>query len=261
MDPSTLYLWKRRTLYVGGEQFSLREINSAASILLVALDQDLEVRIDQSPDSCVSRSVLVPAGTAASGEAKGRVACLFLDPFLDQDLHPLQRLMTQQIGPVFYDSCIESQQVQAFQCILQEQLDPGSAYRLLCDRVLPVCGQIPSRPSVDQRVAKVIDMLKAEHGINVSNKVLAERVGVSSSQLQRLFKVATGIPIRRYRLWHRLFEASVLIGLGRSLTDAAVEAGFSDSSHFTHTYYSMLGLKPSAIMRGKSRTRILVGGD
>lgn len=260
MDSSRLYLWKRRTLYLGGDQFSLQDINSAASILLVALDQCLEICIDQPPYRCISRSVLVPAGTTVSGEVKGRVACLFLDPLLDQDLHPLQNLMTRKMGPVFYDSSIESQQIQAFRRILQEQLEPVTAYRLLCKEVLSSCGQMPE-DLADQRVVQVIDILKAEHGINISNKILAERVGVSSSQLQRIFKEATGIPIRRYRLWHRLFVAFGLIALGRSFTDAAVEAGFSDSSHFTHANHNMLGLKPSAVLRGEHRARILVGGD
>ena len=47
---------------------------------------------------------------------------------------------------------------------------------------------------------------------------------------------------------------------GQTLTDAALEAGFSDSSHFNHVFRSMLGLKPSDVLNRKEHMKIFVGG-
>ena len=102
-------------------------------------------------------------------------------------------------------------------------------------------------------------MIRADPADNISNDELAARVGLSGARLQRLFKESTGIPIRRYRLWHRLFVTSSMMAMGSTLTDAALAAGFSDSSHLTHVFRSMLGMKPSMVLRRSRDMRILVG--
>ena len=73
-------------------------------------------------------------------------------------------------------------------------------------------------------------------------------VGLSVPRLRQLCKQQVGVPIRRYRQWHRLFVTATGVSRGLSLTDAALAAGFSDSSHFHHAFYNILGMKPSAIL-------------
>ena len=87
---------------------------------------------------------------------------------------------------------------------------------------------------------------------------MAKRISVSEVTLQRLFKATTGIPIRRFRLWRRLFVAATLLALGRSITEAALEAGFSDASHFNHVSRDMLGMTPTFIIRRTENMTIFV---
>ena len=51
------------------------------------------------------------------------------------------------------------------------------------------------------------------------------------------------------------------MGFVMSLTDASIQAGFSDSSHFNHTFRSMLGMKPSFVLKRSEQIKILSGGD
>jgi len=45
------------------------------------------------------------------------------------------------------------------------------------------------------------------------------------------------------------------LGSGANLTDAAYEAGFSSSAHFSHQFLRMFGLPPSALKALKPEIR------
>jgi AraC-like DNA-binding protein len=74
---------------------------------------------------------------------------------------------------------------------------------------------------------------------------LAKRVGVSESRLSHLFGEQVGISLRPYVLWLRLRRATLEISRGKSLTEAAHVAGFSDSAHLSNTFRRMFGVAPS----------------
>ena len=42
------------------------------------------------------------------------------------------------------------------------------------------------------------------------------------------------------------------IGSERTIADAAHAADFADAAHLTRTFYQMVGMAPSVLMRGKS---------
>lgn len=72
--------------------------------------------------------------------------------------------------------------------------------------------------------------------------------GFSASRLRHVFVAETSVPYRRHVLWTRLEDALVRALSGRNLTQAAHEAGFSDSSHFAHAFRDMFGLPPSVVI-------------
>ena len=78
-------------------------------------------------------------------------------------------------------------------------------------------------------------------------------------RLTQLFRQKIGIPIRRYRQWHRLFVTCVGVTRGMNLTDAAVNAGFTDSAHFSHTFRSIVGMSPSAALAQSRGIRLFAG--
>ncbi len=46
------------------------------------------------------------------------------------------------------------------------------------------------------------------------------------------------------------------MAFGKSLTDAALTAGFADSPHFSRTFRNMLGMTPSFVFQRHSRIMI-----
>jgi AraC-like DNA-binding protein len=62
-----------------------------------------------------------------------------------------------------------------------------------------------------------------------------------------LFVEQTGLPFRTYLLWLRLSRALEGAAAGAPLTQAAHEAGFADSAHFSRTFKRMFGIAPTAL--------------
>lgn len=67
---------------------------------------------------------------------------------------------------------------------------------------------------------------------------------LSSRQFQRLFKQHTGISAKQYAAICRFQHAIHLIMQGNSLVNTALDAGFSDQSHFNHDIKKLTGLPP-----------------
>ncbi|HEY4183444.1 MAG TPA: AraC family transcriptional regulator [Polyangia bacterium] len=75
----------------------------------------------------------------------------------------------------------------------------------------------------------------------------AAHVGLSTGRARHLFVQETGLPFRTYLLWRRLIRAAELFSAGSSLTDAAQDAGFSDSSHLSRTFRRMFGITADSL--------------
>ncbi|HVL00501.1 MAG TPA: AraC family transcriptional regulator [Dongiaceae bacterium] len=257
---SLLYLWTERTLYIG-PLFDQYTRTPAASSLVIGMEGPLRIRDVASADFVETRSVLIPAGVTIEVLSGDQViTCCYLDP-LGRDLWALQTLMQRQVGRLWCDSAQEAHQIQQLHTIYQQRLPAAHAYRLLLQEIFPPASTYATAPPVRSQIAEVVEMIRRDPVSNPSNFQLALKVGMSETQLQRQFKQATGIPIRRYRLWHRLFVTATLVMLGKTLTDAALDAGFSDSSHFNRAFRSMLGMTPSFVFQRRDKIFIFAGGD
>lgn len=99
----------------------------------------------------------------------------------------------------------------------------------------------------DPRIRKVIDWAaeQVDQPISLSDALAVG--GLSASRLRHLFVEQTGLPFKTYLLWLRLTRAVEVVAGGASLTQAAHEAGFSDSAHFSRTFRRMFGVPPAAL--------------
>ncbi len=104
-------------------------------------------------------------------------------------------------------------------------------------------GAIAGEP--DARIRKVIAWAVAqiEGPVGLSDAVAVS--GLSASRLRHLFVEQTGLPFKTFLLWLRLTRAVEGYAAGASLTEAAHEAGFSDSAHLSRTFRRMFGVAPA----------------
>ena len=73
----------------------------------------------------------------------------------------------------------------------------------------------------------------------------ADKVSLSPSRLSHLFKAETGVPLKSYITLHQVERAFMKLLCGKNITEAALEAGFDSSSHFSATVKRMMGIPAS----------------
>lgn len=252
--PSLLYLWETRTLFLGQLLEPLQLSQAAAATLVISLEEPLQVSAAGGSFQCTS--VLLPPGYSVSVDTGDSiVANCYLDPF-GEDFHLLSQRMCCHAGGIAYGLDEEARMIESFHVMHAGVLASDAAQVALEDILCP-SGRQPY--FVDPRIARTVELIKQTVGENLSVAELAHHVSLSVPRLTQLFKQQVGVPIRRYRQWHRLYVTATGVASGLSLTEASMAAGFTDSSHFSHTFRDMLGMKPSEILAHPDRIRLFAG--
>lgn len=255
--PARLYLWDQRTFYLG-PLHSPVQLSLAASRLLVGLQGDIRFRLmPQGPESS-SRSLLLPVGWQGIVDAgRGLVADCHLD-VTGYDHALLRQLARRHAHLACCDLQNEALLQKTFTRLYQGH-DGPEEIRAQLDRLLNPPALVERTPfDFDPRILATIRRIKANTQENLSLACLAQQAGLSASRLVSLFKREVGIPIRRYRLWHRLFLSTQRLATGTSVTDAALAAGFADSAHFARTYRAILGFQPSLMLGQRTDLDVFV---
>lgn len=256
-SPSLLYLWDKRTLYIG-PLFEPINLSQGAATLMISLDKPISFCIEGEEESVQCMSLLLPAGMKVRIDTgDSTIANCNLDP-LGSDFSGLSSLMLNIKSGVSYGLSVHGEFNKVLQSLRTQQLDSEVAYVLLNDLLENQYSQLYPDHAIDSRVAKVVDKIKQTAEDNLSVDVLASLVNLSVPRLVQIFKKQTGVPIRRYRLWHRLFVTAINLATSGNLTIAAIDAGFTDSAHFSHTFKSMLGMAPTTILLQPNGLKIIL---
>mgnify|MGYP000471008862 CR=1 FL=1 len=252
-----LYLWQKRTLYIGRFEEPL-DLSQGAATLTVSLDQPFSFITKNMANPIDCKSLILPAGLSVTIDTQDSlIANCNLDA-LGRDFLFLSPCAQKTIGKLGYELAQEDELISGFTHMFNSQMNSLEAFDYLDTLLKPKDALKVKCPPVDPRIEKVIERIQKTAADTITGEELAESVNLSIPRLAQLFKQQTGIPIRRYRLWHRLYLTAQNVGLGKNLTDAALDAGFTDSSHFAHTFRAMLGMTPSYVLSQINKTRIVI---
>lgn len=100
-----------------------------------------------------------------------------------------------------------------------------------------------------ERLAYVIDYIHGNFRAPVDICTLAERCGISGSQLNRDFVSLFGLPPKRYLTKVRFEAALDLLEAGGSIADVAHACGYTDQSAFARSFREHVGMSPSDYRR------------
>ena len=113
---------------------------------------------------------------------------------------------------------------------------------------------------LDPRIAIAVERIAASHGENLTAEDCAAQAGLSFSRFTHLFTRETGSTFRRLRAWKRARNLLLMVGTRGSLVDVALDAGYADSTHFSHAIRKFYGYKPSEIFAGSRRLAVIFDG-
>lgn len=242
-----LFIWPYRSLFVSTVPVEPRGFTAAADQLFVCLQGETRVRTEQG--EVAARSFLLRAGTVVESsqvDASGAIgAVCFLNP-IGQDYHAAKEFMTGTAADALIGHKHEEHIIAQLLHIRDNPLSAAEAYAVLEQLIIPAEMQDKVLFEYDPRIIQVLNRIRETVRQNMSIANLAEEVFLSESRLVKLFKSQIGIPITRYRLRYRVYVGVVHLSLGRSVTEAALAAGFASTAHFSKCYSTMFGMQPSA---------------
>jgi AraC-like DNA-binding protein len=229
-----LLSWGARALYVG-PSFALSAHRNAVAVLAVALERPLRVAHDprrpaRSFTRC--RTALIEPSQLHLLECEGTMAFLYLDA-RSTELDALRRRFTRTGRGVHFGLRGERRLIDVLR---------GNWSEEALSAVLPLEGK------PNGRMAEVIDLLLAAPAEPLRAADLAMRCGLSPSRFQHAFKEATGVAFRRFRTWARMRAVMQAVARGSNFTEAALDAGFSSSAHFSAAFRQMFGVAPSRLL-------------
>jgi len=134
--------------------------------------------------------------------------------------------------------------------IQQALIKPESALmENLLNRILQSLSLEIAHIPIDERILKAEQIISTAHPEQTTIKFIADKVCLSESRLRSLFKQVTGVSLYRYILWNKIRYATNQIMAGHLVNDAAIDAGFTDSSHFHKMMVKMFGISPSKFLK------------
>ncbi len=226
----TVWLWPGQALYAG-PGLGLQPHSGSVFCLAVGVDEPLTVRTDSA--TTVARTILIPPRVRHQLTVRGRLVSCYLDP---------ASARTASCRELFGDPDGIGEQHRAERALLDVPIDDSAARRWL-DAAAPTQVQ-----QMDPRIELVAKQIRDDPATAESAAELAATIGLSESRFLHLFRQETGSSLRRYRLWSRLTRAGAEIAAGKSLTVAAVEAGFTSPSHLSDRFKTTFGLSATALL-------------
>jgi transcriptional regulator GlxA family with amidase domain len=101
----------------------------------------------------------------------------------------------------------------------------------------------------DPTVERALALIRPGGDEELKVATIARTLRIGERQLERRFRARVGMSPRRLFSLRRFELAAKLAATSRSLTRAAVDAGYYDQTHFNHEFQRFAGMSPGAWLR------------
>ena len=210
-----------------------------AAHIMIAVDGDMKVYANESEQVC--RGMLIPSGVSHKADVNGKSVLVFLyDGTTNvarkiQEVQILSDMVCEKIVTSYLD--FEKKKDIEFypqfeKCVL-EQIDIKESQSLI----------------TDERILVAIDYIRARLSEKITCQEVADAVALSQGRLSHLFKEQVGMTFASYLVYQRILRVYTEILHGKSITETALQAGFSSSGHFADVNRRVFGLSASSITK------------
>ncbi len=131
---------------------------------------------------------------------------------------------------------------------MREAADAAAAYPSFLRKVLKELGLSDSLQAVgDERIRQAYVYIDEHIGSDMTVASIASYFCMSESRFSHLFRKEAGMSVANYLVFRKLYFTYLGLMKGKNITTAALDAGFSDPSHFAATNKRMFGIPPTAV--------------
>lgn len=190
-----------------------------------------------------NRAVWIPAGVEHSEEMRGQGTMRSLY-FADAIARALPRhCAVMNVPPLLRELILEATEHAVLDAAVPAQ---RRLAQVIIDRLTllePMPSQNLPMPR-DARALAIAQRLLKTPANGDDLAMLAKRAGASTRTAQRLFTAETGMSFARWRQRLRLLSAVERLGRGGSVTDAALDVGYTSVSAFVSAFRHEFGVTP-----------------
>lgn len=131
---------------------------------------------------------------------------------------------------------------------MREAADAAAAYPSFLRKVLKELALSDSLQAAgDERIRQAYVYVDEHIGSDMTVASIANHFCMSESRFSHLFRKEAGMSVANYLVFRKLYFTYLGLMEGKNITTAALDAGFSDPSHFAATNKRMFGLSPTAV--------------
>ena len=204
------------------------------------------------------RAVLIPTRTQHSIRMWGDVAMrsLYFPTSVAAPAFEVESCRVISVGPLLRELILRVAGIGALdsRVAVEARLMSVLMDELVSARIEPLMLPLPSDP----RALSVAQAVLQNPAEPATATMLARRAGLGVRTLERLFRAETGMRFGMWRQKARLLESVRVLVEGRSVTDAALESGYSRVSAYIAAFKQTFGCTPGSMLAGAtiaSRTR------
>lgn len=188
------------------------------------------------------RAVWVPGGVEHETQTIGPVALrmVYVAPQVARQL--LRECCAINVSPLLRELILRAAKAPL---IYERNSADGRVVRLILDEIrmspmVPLHLPVPSHPHLARLCARILKDLQTPETL----EHLAKEEGMSKRTAERMFQRETAMTFSRWRQQARLLTALTRLAAGKSVKYAAIDAGYSTQSAFTHMFRRAFGTTP-----------------
>jgi AraC-like DNA-binding protein len=194
------------------------------------------------------RAVLIPAGIPHSIRMWGEVAMrsLYFPVSAPAPVYDAKTCRVISVSPLLCELILRVAELAAVDSRVPREARLMSVLmdELETAHIEPLLLPLPA----DSRALKVAERVLQSPADGVTATALARQCGLSSRTLERLFRAETGMRFGLWRQKAKLLESVRLLVQGGSVTDAALESGYSSVSAYIAAFKQTFGCTPGAML-------------
>ena len=217
-----------------------------AAHIIISLSNKMDIVIENKKLN--SRGIIIPSGISHTIDTKGSDALVFLydcSSEIGKNITEIKVIDDQNCNQIIdlyskYQNTKDKDDYDVFEsCCLSKfgLVDLGVK-------------------NIDERVIAAIEFINNNISVKITCSQVASSVFLSQSRFSHLFKEEIGMSFSAYMIFKRIMYAYQQILLGKTITQAAVSAGFTSSSHFADINRRIFGLSATNITENITYTKV-----